>query len=278
MKKNYILLLLLSILFVYTTNAQITLSNNVGSTIIPGASVSCPGGDNHFARQFTLADFGVTGEFQLTSGEFGIETINGIERNITVNVYSSDGNFPTSLPGALLGTQVVNVPATTPAASVISYSFTTPITLATTETYIVVELVQGVTDATALYIGATAEQTSIAYLKSDACSLDTYGNPADLGDFPGAFFYIVVSGDILGIEEFGLNSLSIFPNPVNNVINIESPNAIKVNNAIIYSITGQVVLEVQNRTKLDVSNLNSGIYLLKIETDNGSITRKIIKN
>jgi hypothetical protein len=35
---------------------------------------------------------------------------------------------------------------------------------------------------------------------------------------------------------------------------------------------------VQNKRKLDVSGLNPGVYLLKVETDRGDITRKIIKN
>ena len=46
----------------------------------------------------------------------------------------------------------------------------------------------------------------------------------------------------------------------------------------VYSITGQVVLKAQNARKLDVSDLSPGVYLMKIETDRGDVTRKIIKN
>lgn len=277
MKKNYILLFL-SVLFVYTTNAQTTLTNNVGSTIVPGASVSCPSGSNSFARQFALADFGIAGDFELTTGQFGIETISGAARSITVNVYTSDGNFPASYPGTLLGTQLVNVPATTADESVISYSFSTPITVAGTVSHIVVELVQAASDASSLFIGATAEQTAIGYLRSAPCGLTTYGDPATLG-FPSAKFFITVSGNLLSIKDFSLdNSISIHPNPTNDVINLSVSKSVNINSVELYNIIGKLVLKTDNAKSLDLSHLESGVYLLKVSTDLGSLTKKVIRN
>jgi hypothetical protein len=72
------------------------------------------------------------------------------------------------------------------------------------------------------------------------------------------------------------DSLSIFPNPTNSIITINS-----VKNSIfkvsIYDINGRFLFQTNNST-IDISDLPSSIYLLKIVLDNGNIiNRKIVK-
>ncbi|MGJ8591148.1 MAG: T9SS type A sorting domain-containing protein [Aquaticitalea sp.] len=83
----------------------------------------------------------------------------------------------------------------------------------------------------------------------------------------------------LGVPENVLTSISIFPNPATNVINIELPSNVEISEATIYSLTGQKLLEFSNTNKIDISNLSSGMYLLRMkDTENNSITKQIIKN
>ncbi len=87
---------------------------------------------------------------------------------------------------------------------------------------------------------------------------------------------------VLNVNEEILKQVHIFPNPVNDFISINVPNIIQLKTVEIYSILGKriKVLESKNsdnNLQFDVSNLNSGIYLLRLNTsDNESITQKII--
>ena len=74
------------------------------------------------------------------------------------------------------------------------------------------------------------------------------------------------------------NAISVYPNPIDdNTLYIESNKALQVE---IYNVLGKKIIAtridaIQN--KVNVGFLYSGIYLLKLSSDSGSITKKIIK-
>ncbi len=70
--------------------------------------------------------------------------------------------------------------------------------------------------------------------------------------------------------------LSLFPNPVSSILNIEIPTPISFQNARIYSTLGQLILETSEKT-INLETLSAGIYLLEVATDRGSVTKKIVK-
>ena len=81
----------------------------------------------------------------------------------------------------------------------------------------------------------------------------------------------------LGIKELS-HSFNIYPNPVNNNLYIESEKEIE--KVVIYNITGVAVYDVEcrmNDVELDVANLNSGVYFVKIITDNGEVVKRFVK-
>jgi hypothetical protein len=83
----------------------------------------------------------------------------------------------------------------------------------------------------------------------------------------------------LSINEVSLeDSFSIYPNPANDFIIINNTNWIK--SKTLYSITGQLIKQENNQNeKIDISNLQQGLYLLEIETTNNQkVTKKIVKN
>ena len=57
-------------------------------------------------------------------------------------------------------------------------------------------------------------------------------------------------------------------------INFSTFNVIE---SIIFDITGKQVLSSNNEALIDVSKLNSGLYFIKIKTDQGEFSRKFIK-
>ncbi|MBL7909871.1 MAG: T9SS type A sorting domain-containing protein [Bacteroidia bacterium] len=73
--------------------------------------------------------------------------------------------------------------------------------------------------------------------------------------------------------------LLIYPNPATNSLNINSE--IIITKAEVLNSTGQIVITKNDintiNTALDVSELPEGIYFLQLQTEQGSITKKVIK-
>ena len=61
----------------------------------------------------------------------------------------------------------------------------------------------------------------------------------------------------------------MFPNPVNNLLDIEiSKGLIEINSLVLYSITGEIVMEAKNlKSKnytLNLSDVKNGLYFISI--------------
>src|SRR5690554_2344101 len=95
--------------------------------------------------------------------------------------------------------------------------------------------------------------------------------------FPG-FIYYFRNTLILSTPEHQTSNLSIFPNPVSDKLFIES-DLDELNSVIITDINGRTILSenTKNLKEVDVSNLKSGLYFIRIESPSGNITKKFIK-
>lgn len=90
---------------------------------------------------------------------------------------------------------------------------------------------------------------------------------------------ISISGEIAGVSENSLNGFSFYPNPSSDVLNLKSVSNIE--SVGIYNLLGQQVINSRiNATdsKLDVSSLNTGAYILKVEVNGEVGTYKFLKN
>ncbi len=82
----------------------------------------------------------------------------------------------------------------------------------------------------------------------------------------------------LGLQNNGLQHLSFGPNPVTNTLKISNQSVIS--QVLVYNLVGQILLKLHpNSTQSEVSleNLNSGIYLVKVASENAEKTIRIIK-
>ena len=82
----------------------------------------------------------------------------------------------------------------------------------------------------------------------------------------------------LSNENFDKTQFSIYPNPVVNELYIESEQA-KIDRVEVFTLNGKQILDIsfQNNQPIDVSSLAKGMYLVKVQTDNGSLTKKLVK-
>jgi hypothetical protein len=85
----------------------------------------------------------------------------------------------------------------------------------------------------------------------------------------------------LGLEENFLNtSITVHPNPTNNILEIRGS---KIKSVEIINILGKPMRiyrtnELKNTLQINIENLAKSMYFLKINTATSSVIRKIIKN
>ncbi len=78
-----------------------------------------------------------------------------------------------------------------------------------------------------------------------------------------------------GISDLSINGISIYPNPTSGIVHIYTGNQ-KIKRIKLFNSEGQLIQEYF-ANDFSVSNFPDGVYLIKIETDNLILTRKLIK-
>ncbi|MFD2551958.1 choice-of-anchor J domain-containing protein [Bizionia sediminis] len=80
-----------------------------------------------------------------------------------------------------------------------------------------------------------------------------------------------------------LNPINLYPNPAKHNVTISNPKNTVLYKAIITDVTGRIVkrFNLQESTEssktLDISNLSAANYFITIESQEGSVTKKLIK-
>lgn len=84
-----------------------------------------------------------------------------------------------------------------------------------------------------------------------------------------------------GIEENNINtSLVIFPNPTTSILHIENKDDLNITKVSLLAVNGDLFeMPLKNGDELivDLSGFSSGMYILELESEKGSIRKKIIK-
>ena len=101
--------------------------------------------------------------------------------------------------------------------------------------------------------------------------LYTSGNHSD-----GVFMTYNNDCDNTWVAEASTSNVRLYPNPTNGIINVEGNGEMTIS---VMNMLGQKVMEVSanDNAVVDLSNCESGIYMVKIETVNGIIVEKIDK-
>lgn len=180
-------------------DALLTITHSATQNIVTANSVSCNNGvghtDNSYLRAFDLAAFGITGAFDVTEVEIGIENATGLggTQPATVNLYTWDPVDPfqfaffTPLDSASVAVAdqaatILTVPifATVPAGSVLVVEFFTP---------------DGEIDGNLLFVGSNPDgQTAPTYLAAPDCGIGEPTDTAAIG-FPGMMLVMNVTGN-----------------------------------------------------------------------------------
>ena len=104
--------------------------------------------------------------------------------------------------------------------------------------------------------------------------LDCYSAPAAwAGD--GNQFYLHVYYSPTGVEEIESSNVALYPNPTNGSFVVEGEGMTHVT---VFNMVGQVVYNADcngNSMTINLSNVESGIYMVRVETANGEVNSRI---
>jgi hypothetical protein len=90
--------------------------------------------------------------------------------------------------------------------------------------------------------------------------------------------HVIIEGQALSVTDEVLESISIHPNPVENVISINSPINLIGKIATIFNIEGKRMMNLKlEQHSIDVSSLSQGNYILRIESEGKVSTQQFIK-
>ncbi len=80
----------------------------------------------------------------------------------------------------------------------------------------------------------------------------------------------------VGIDEMKVSSIFIYPNPASEYITIDAGNLI-IKSIVIKDMSGKQ-LSLLKANFIDLKSYTSGLYIIKIETDKGTLFKKLIIN
>ena len=157
-----------------------------------------------------------------------------------------------------------------------------------------------------VYRGEIYENFLGIYFYADFCSgeigtIDQSNNQINHGPYNGSWvsfgedknkeLYIIdnfgsiykIEGNILSTTDFNINTVSIYPNPASNNLNVKSSNNSFIKNISIYDLKGSIALTKNisglTETNISINLLQSGIYMVKVTSTKGiSIIKKLIVN
>ena len=130
---------------------------------------------------------------------------------------------------------------------------------------------------------ASATSTTNSYNITGLTGLTTYEIQvqADCGNGNVSDWCTAITAQTtnVGIENYLLNSISLYPNPAKEYIDVRV-DELNVTNMEVYDVYGKLINTVNvidNPTRINVSNLASGMYFVRVTTEAGVATKSFVK-
>ncbi|MEL6810962.1 MAG: T9SS type A sorting domain-containing protein [Bacteroidota bacterium] len=94
--------------------------------------------------------------------------------------------------------------------------------------------------------------------------------------------YFDRESNTLGTSTFDENEFIVYPNPVDDILQFKFPQSAGLQQISVADVTGKQLIkqiwnDAQDRVSLDISHFQVGTYFISLTTENGTLTKKIVK-
>ena len=110
--------------------------------------------------------------------------------------------------------------------------------------------------------------------------LKCMGNTTKLFQPPWILLYDLLWKSVISLqnEDFSIsNAVFMYPNPVSETLQLHFTHELVLHSVTIYSMLGQK-LSKTNQSVVDFSDFASGVYLVEVATNQGTLSKKVVKN
>ena len=144
---------------------------------------------------------------------------------------------------------------------------------------LVLKMVFGGANGLQAYVNITAGNTYVLYCSvlqwwltaPERATLTFQGQVVT--DHPDVFNY---AGCTMSAEDFETTTATVYPNPFNNSLHIESTTAFKTME--LYDVLGKQIINQPFVNQLNTLNLAQGMYFLRLITQDGEVlVKKVVK-
>lgn len=88
-------------------------------------------------------------------------------------------------------------------------------------------------------------------------------------------FVLKLGGGTINVSEFATHLIaSLYPNPTNSTLNIQSNETVQL--VSIYNLMGELV-QIETRNSFSIEHLPTGVYMVHVTTQNGTSVLRIVK-
>ncbi len=82
---------------------------------------------------------------------------------------------------------------------------------------------------------------------------------------------------VLSVDSFVFENINVYPNPTSKIFTVHMDKNIRFEKLRLYNTLGKNILESHHK-EVNIENLSKGLYYVKIKSDKGETTKKIIVN
>jgi hypothetical protein len=93
----------------------------------------------------------------------------------------------------------------------------------------------------------------------------------------------VISGTVLSNNSFAENTIAVFPNPTKGMFTVATGN-VSIDLVEVYDVSGKKIkpsnslIYGNSQIEIDLNDVATGMYFVKIKSASNTITKRILKN
>ncbi len=128
---------------------------------------------------------------------------------------------------------------------------------------------------TAMYYDMDSANAPQSFLNNGPCYIHVTAVYNDSTEESGYIDSAHCGGVIVGLDYDPVHELTIYPNPAKDYVQIQTEMGI--NRIEIVNMAGQIVHKNRPSKFVDISRLSHGVYVLNVATNDGIITKTLVK-